>query len=228
MDKIIEEIFNSLKEKSWLCEDSEFTAQKAEDFAYEVLPNINWNNGASKIVFIPSESDYVIKIPFSGQEETVYGEDDEVLDYTDFHYFFGANEHWDYCAVEVEISSKAEKLGLGKCFAKTIFLGDMNGYPVYSQEKATTFFDLKDNDDIDMWSKEKVEKNKKTRTKCKEMQVCCFNSTWLSDFIEYYGEKTFKDFMLFLKEERIGDLHSENIGYIEDRPVLIDYSDFRE
>ena len=55
----------------------------------------------------------------------------------------------------------------------------------------------------------------------------CFCAEWLCDFEEYYGEQKLYALMRFLQEFHIGDLHYDNFGYINDRPVITDYSDFQ-
>jgi hypothetical protein len=53
-----------------------------------------------------------------------------------------------------------------------------------------------------------------------------FNLTWMADAYDYYGEEYFKKLMNFLKSEGIYDLHGGNIGYINSRPVIFDFSDY--
>jgi lantibiotic modifying enzyme len=54
----------------------------------------------------------------------------------------------------------------------------------------------------------------------------CFDPEWLADAFEYYGLKTFNKLMNFIYEYNITDLHTDNIGYIGTRPVILDFSDF--
>ena len=56
----------------------------------------------------------------------------------------------------------------------------------------------------------------------------CFNRVWLSDALDYFGEKIFYGLLSFLDDYSIGDLHDANIGYIGMRPVLVDYSSFND
>jgi hypothetical protein len=51
---------------------------------------------------------------------------------------------------------------------------------------------------------------------------------WILNFIKLYGEKEFLRLCLFLEEEGINDLHEKNVGYIDGRPVLFDYSGYYE
>ena len=48
----------------------------------------------------------------------------------------------------------------------------------------------------------------------------------MKDFICSYGELAFDKLYDFLSDNNIQDLHSENIGYICERPVLVDFSGF--
>ena len=53
-----------------------------------------------------------------------------------------------------------------------------------------------------------------------------FNMEWLSDAFHFYGEKIFHKLLEFIRTVGINDLHDGNIGYIGNRPVLVDYSSF--
>lgn len=177
-------------------------------------------SGASKLVIIPDNKDFVIKIPFEYEEECdeypysgAYnvGPEGETLE-------FG----WDYCALEAALWEQADKLGIGHLFAKTIFIGEYNNYPIYIQEKCQTFKEVKN---IENYS----EKSKKRSLKlCKENNFWCFNSGWLSDVLDYYDtDAEFMAINKFVRDYHIDDLHWGNMGYkLDGSPVLIDYSDF--
>ena len=90
-------------------------------------------DGASKIVMIPMDKDYVIKIPFYGQED-----EDEAIP------FMGAvspaidtNESNDYCALEEVIYNEAVEWGIEDFFVPTVFIGDVLGVPIYVQTRIT-------------------------------------------------------------------------------------------
>lgn len=189
-------------------------------FFFETL-GFNWRSGASKLVIIPADKDFVIKIPckyeYDGDEDTYkgackFGPDGEVLD-------FG----WNYCGLEEAIYQAAVKAGIEKLFAETIYIGVYDGYPIYIQEKCKIFNDIRNTEDY-------PEKSKKKSLKlCRDNNWYCFNEYWLSDVLDYYNtDNEFMKLNKFIESYNISDLHFGNVGYRYDgSPVLIDYSDFK-
>lgn len=228
MSAIIDEIFKALNNHSCLYEEMEFSNECGEesyDDIYEAAmeSNIPFEvaSGASKYVIIPNDGDEVIKIPFNGQMDESYNDEGKYEDYIFFPFeCAGVENGWDYCQREVVIADAAEEEELEQCFAITRRIGLVNGYPIYAQEKAEVWSAAHDYDEYS------EEKKSTTSEKCKQLGVGCFNSCWLSDFLDYFGEDIFQKFMKFIDKQNIGDLHSDNIGYIGNRPVLIDYSGY--
>ena len=188
----------------------------------------NYAYGATKLALIPlnKNDDYVIKIPYTGSYYYKSGYYTSNATYhpseTDYYDFIAADDEtrpWDYCAGEAKRYILAEQEGLSKCFAKTELLGYVNNYPIYIQEKCVTFSDCKKNH---LHSEEEKLKTSK----------CCnnyygINRDWLTDFRLYYGEDILLKFINFIQSMQWDDdLRTENIGYIQNRPVLIDYSGF--
>lgn len=50
------------------------------------------------------------------------------------------------------------------------------------------------------------------------------NRVWLLHLYECYGWNFFKSFFHFCKRYRVNDLHSGNVGFINKKPVVFDYS----
>jgi len=190
--------------------------------------DVGFFTGVSKAVIVFDNFDKVIKIPFHGYVEQYYDSDEE--EYEDvFCPFEGADSDYDcrdYCDAECEIWLKANEAGLGKYFCKEERLMDIDGYPIYIQEKAVTYSDAIYYAGLDHFHTEK--ERTKTEKKCEKNSFSAYkvNPDWLTDFINCYGEEEFKKFMGFLYDEMIGDFHTENIGYVGNRPVLIDFSDY--
>ena len=171
----------------------------------------NYDFGATKLVIMPRNKDYVIKIPFQGYY------------IGDFCNFIGASSEceWDYCNVEVERYYNICSTPFKDCFAETIFIGYINNYPIYLQEKCTPFNNS----------------HNKTREKRKLMdsflyKVNCWNdlnSDWCIDLLKYYGPKKFKEFLALIKKLKWDDdLTYDNVGYKNNHPIIIDFSGFRD
>lgn len=54
------------------------------------------------------------------------------------------------------------------------------------------------------------------------------NQVWLAAFIKEYGVTAAIDLITFLKSEGVDDLHSENLGFINDKPIIVDYASFND
>lgn len=201
-----------------------------ENFEWKIIDNLpkdfsyDYFHGVSKCVIIPKGAEYVIKIPFTGAEEEDEYWDDELEEYVnegrrywDYEYSrFG--EGWNYCEAEVILYHKAKSQNIEKILCKPRFIGKVGGHPIYIQERAKCFCFCSNK----IYT---IDRTSKTTKKCKEKGYIEFNLTWQTDVLEYYGSKTFDKIMKFLNDEYItDDLHDANIGYIGNRPVILDYS----
>lgn len=168
-------------------------------------------SGATKGVLIFEQFNFVIKIPFNCNcdAETLLGADD-------------SGPGWNYCEVEEIKCEKAEIFGVGDCFAKTIQVGEIFGYPIYAQEYAKVY-----TDEGSPSPKKSNEELERVEDMCEGIGEC-FNRIWLSDALDFFGEKVFYGLLSFIDDYDISDLHDANIGYIGMRPVLIDYSSFND
>jgi hypothetical protein len=109
-------------------------------------------------------------------------------------------------------------------FAKTSFIGEAKGWPIYSQVKASMFYS-----DEAYSSRSKKTYSEKDRESVKAIQSTTkfyINDEWLMDFIIFWGEERTLEFIKFCDEQFIDDLHNNNIGYVRGIPCLIDYSSF--
>lgn len=182
-------------------------------------------NGISKAVIIFEDCQEVLKIPFSGYEEEEDDEENENEVHFRFYEFEGAwyadkTDGWDYCRKEAYLSRESVAYGVEDCFAQERKIGEICGYPIYAQEKAVS---LGKSGLKTTYSAEQVTS---TRRLCDDNAYWCFNAQWLTAFIEYHGKEKLEAFYNFIDDYDIGDLHDDNIGYIGDRPVIIDYSNY--
>lgn len=203
------------------CEfDGELYSEVVDEKIFSHLPNdfkYDWDEGASKLVIQPYNEDYVIKIPYNGQ----------YLYNKQFEKFLSANNSdkyfWDYCLTETLVWRLAKVENIHKAFAKERMIGMINGHPIYIQQRVEVFTDS------DAYYLDDEIKRKKTRDYCERKGLRRFYEealTWQADALEYYGPKQFDKIMSFIEKNNIGDFHDSNLGYIENRPVFIDFSDF--
>ena len=194
------------------------------------------DSGASKVVLVFTNSDYVVKIPFKGEfcECDYYDCENScsrdcscsrcsrrsIVETCDE--FTGArigeSEYsWDYCAAEQFFYEKAVVAGVEEFFIKTIFIGEFDGHPIYLQEKVEVYG---------------YNSQTKSSEQSKEIFIKKFSYSEIQneDFggllIEYYGEDRVNQLVEFLSEVGISDLHSSNVGIRANRPVLFDYSGY--
>lgn len=201
-------------------DEAEFYPVVVQPFSEKYKKPFDYATGATKGVLIFEQLGFVIKIPFCRNSEdceynSAYGE-------YECCYFTGADTDngWDYCEAEADKYERAETEGLAQCFAKTEKIGDIDGYPIYMQELADIY------KSIDYQSSHTEEDSRQVSSICNSNNFYMFNIEWLSDAFHYYGEKMFHKLLEFIRTVGINDLHDGNIGYIGNRPVLIDYSSF--
>ena len=216
---------NLAKYKNLRCDSIDFLsdadgiAEYSEGFSYiyeQVDEEIR--TGVSKVVIIPHDSSYVLKIPYRGARD---GED-----YYDFHYAGNEIRDWDYCETEAEIYDAFKAEGLECFLAKTVRYGeDATGYPLYIQEKCITSYDYEDPDPNYTYDD----------TDFRSMLACGIavaDNTWNMKAIMYYGIEKYIRFMQLCLDrfpDVLDDLHSQNYGYrIDGSPVLIDFSSWND
>lgn len=200
--------------------EADFYSIVVQPFSEKYKKPFDYATGATKGVLIFEQLGFVIKIPFCRNSEdcyynSVYGE-------YECCYFTGADTDngWDYCEAEANKYERAEEEGLAQCFAKTKKIGDIDGYPIYMQELADIY------KSIDYQSSHTEEDSRQVSSICNSNNFYMFNLEWLSDAFHFYGEKVFHKLLEFIRTVGINDLHDGNIGYIGNRPVLVDYSSF--
>ena len=180
-------------------------------------------SGVSKVAIIPKEKNYVIKIPYYGK----YRKSNGIKCFDT--YFSSISKSSDYCKSEEIIYNKAKANGLDPFFAEIEQIGIIKSIPIYVQRKAVIFEDVyyPEDDEEENLNEREVSIFKTITTKYSDLvEDEYLPLSWMKDFICSYGELAFDKLYNFLSDNNIQDLHSENIGYICERPVLVDFSGF--
>lgn len=171
--------------------------------------NVRMGEGASKNCIILKDYDFVIKwtsYPDMGRP--------------------------DPTVQEANIYNRACDSGVGGFFPKTVYLGTYKGCPMVAQEKIDFSAQRVPRDRIDDYIRITRTVNRST---VKKMQTC-FNKAcgkrgysrildkmWASMVVSLYGKRAAKALCDFLIRENINDLHESNIGYKNNRPVILDF-----
>ena len=209
----------------------------------------DYASGATKLVLIFKSLPFVVKIPFMANSDSGYPyatqtvrtsvreiKNTSSLTSSDFRttYIYNSNPtlffnskapmgslSWDYCALEVAIYQKALEWGIEKLFAREVCIGDIHGYPIYIQDKAIDFSEGFD-------EKTTVSPSEAYDIVNDTMMTadCTISADWCANVVEKWGKDTFQKLISFIEEMNINDIHNANIGYIDGKPVLIDYSGY--
>lgn len=109
----------------------------------------------------------------------------------------------DYCALEQSLYADcADKYK--KYMVPVEYIGKINNTCIYAQDKIEIIEDSEETEDI----------------------VTIKNSEWYYYAIELYSKKEVDNFLAYCKTLSIFDLRNGNIGYLNDKPVLIDYGGY--
>ena len=175
--------------------------------------------GATKYVIGDDNCDYIIK-------------------------FCPREEGYDYCAREVEIYEEAKEHGYGDKFAwcAHLFEYDFNEYTsldVYVMEWCQCSYDMID-DEMDDWhytrfcssngitkgDDDAYERYTDSRDNCDET----YSERMLEWAFDCWGGEysSSSDFVIFMRNMFINDIHAGNWGWCNNRLVLVDYSGYGE
>lgn len=226
----VKEILKALNECSFshLC-SSTVDAKIRDHLPEEMEKDCRYDDGATKFVIIPRDADFVIKVPYSCEENEDWydydGDDDEDNCFNQYREFenSGYGDGWDYCEAEVAVYEEAKAEGIEQFFVETSLVGYANYYPIYMQKKVEMF----------SWGcHNSAEENHRKSTKaikhCESKGLRCFQSIWIGEFLDCYGAEAFDKLYWFLRDRSIMDLHSGNLGYYNGKPVIVDYGDYRD
>ena len=211
------------------CNFDEFTDDGCYEAVYKQLDfNVfdkTYESGITKMVLFPTGLDFVIKLPFLGTWEykNIYDEEeDDWFEELTLCPFEGAEEPegWNYCEAEVIRYESACVEGAEEFFLPIKYIGSVHGQPVYIQPKASIF------EHSHNPSHYPESKRRRTQEICENLNVWCFNSCWISDFLDTFTHKDLQLLDTMITDLHISDLHDENIGYWDGIPVIVDYADF--
>ena len=238
LGKIINMVAERIKGQDIGCYDDDGYMYDGWDSALlfsleKVDPDIRVAFGMSKMVIIPSFSQFVIKFPLKGswtETDGFYNEEGKWKQYEDddFHYEFcsfgygGGENGDDYCALELSIYDRIleEAPDCSFIFPETYFYGEVEGTKFYLQKKCVEFDDAK---------QIKVSENSR-RVGDELYRHYCYVASpyWVNVLVEKAGETFAKKVLDVIEEFDITDLHNHNLGFdlITGMPMIIDFCGF--
>ena len=179
--------------------------------------------GATKLVIIPSNANYVIKIPFDGEYHENWDDKGNM-------WFDEFTVIQDYCYRETLLYESAKKEHVEKFFLpieEVKEASNIAGWPIYVQPKATIYGNLVRSEKETLTTKESI--------KYVSSKDCCINISlpnfWLAAcFDSSSSVEEFDKFIQFLNNDSSikQDLHQSNIGYYNNKAVIIDYAGYFE
>lgn len=196
-----------------------------EDAIWEVDAEAYIDYGASKLVIIPSDTDYVIKIPFNGYFYISYNDMNQPTE--EWYDFCYAPSKWnnDYCWAEFEKYQDLKNENLNCFVAETCFYTRINSVGFYIQEKVN-------NNKYDVSIKpsdESILSVKDIKSKGIGQYV---DPNWMGNCIDAYGKEKVEEFLIYCEnedEDIIADLHKNNYGYRKDlTPAILDFSNYMD
>lgn len=179
------------------------------------IPFCELDTGCTKGVFIFADADFVLKVPF----REYWGRY--------FRNVGAASSSWDYCAKEVEVYAAAVEAGVEQFLAKTEKIGEVDGTPIYAQERLAQ---------IGSYGFSESRVTNKTIKQANRLfhfgtlSRAGFYPMLIECMIAEYGYRATHRFMKFIITQNVGcDWHCGNFGERLDGTIcLCDYSGFRD
>lgn len=201
-------------------EFGEYFSTREEDFFISAInceecPNFDWNDGASKLVLIPEDKDYVIKIPFNSSHD----------EFDDGCYYDMSR---NYCEEEIDLYNKISMEGLGGVFSQFFLpltrVEEFQDYDIYIQPKCQVYNQVSNEKRSHFYSPGSMSKVKSSHLN----HYISLPDDWIAAVVEvlkniYLAKKFFE---ILSKYNIDQDLHRGNIGYYNGKPVILDYGGF--
>ena len=214
--------------------DDGIVSSYAEPQDYEILTNVEDGIqidkdipgaevffGATKMVIVPINRNYVIKIPFTGiyhaeRGEFKYDENDNYRwypnDYYDFK--FVSSTTGNVCDEEIAMYDDASD-SLKKLIAPNEFVCWYGRVPVYVQEKVPTTCGWLDDEEVGIYSKARIRIAEKLQYMHRR-----FYKNFILRLLDMFGIDE-ANRVLYEIDECIFDLHDENYGYRKDGSCIL-------
>ena len=196
------------------------------------ITNVDVASGMTKVVLIPNDKDYVIKIPITKIGDYEYYEN-EKGDWEKGKFMISDNKLGDYCSIEERLFNSFDD-EIKEIFAETKFITKVNNLPIYIQEKIKTPYRRK----INQFDPFHYPSDRKSDMDIHyELNLIGeyneydneFQEDFSYDILVNYGFEFLIKLLQMIDSKGITDLHSGNYGYNGNyKPMIFDYSGYGE
>lgn len=192
---------------SEICEHCEDQTSHKDDYDWlaDTIKGLSViDHGETKTVLIYDNWDFVIKIP---------------------NYY--AYPNYNYCKLEEEKFQSAKKFGVEKLLLETAYLVTAGCIDLYVQPRFSCAATSAPSMRKAARKTHSLEK-KEIAYKIKRATYDGYkiDSVWLARALQLYGKKFFLRFEKWSHENRVGDLHRNNVGWLKGKPIILDYSGY--
>lgn len=205
--------------------DDDFDTYNIEEQISDVMNDSFFvTNGVSKMVIVPNELPFVIKIPFNGRWVSNFDCAEEEEECEEFWYFMMAESRMsgdDYCARELELTAEIKAEGFGEFVPDMMYVGRCCGHNVYIQEKVKPMSECS----------KTIHPTEDSLNKSRQINAP-FLDAWAALVIDTYGEDNYNKFLEWARENEpdvLSDMHTGNYGInMNGNPILLDICGFRD
>lgn len=197
----IYQLFDNVEKNDWSIRDT------LQDFCLK--NELQYNYGETRCVIWDKSWDFVLKIP---------------------RYSYAS---YDYCALEVEHYKSAIEYGVARiCLPIEPIYTSNTGIVIYKQTRYS--FDCREasyNKYNDYLKRKNIPNNpygirQKVQNTCYDGSR--INNEWLARVIQLYGKKFVQSMVKWIAVNSINDLHGRNTGYLNNKPIILDYAGYKE
>lgn len=170
-------------------------------------------SGMTKYVIIPDDLNWVIKLPIQVKPKQYRREE-----------FLTKFNAYDYCDLETRNFAYAEEKGVNVFFAESYFLSLYKGIRIYIQRKAKC--DEQEFDDrLKKYASHYVSETCNEDVFDEVVSDYVLNMDESESLEAVFGDVPTELYDL-IEERNVNDLHCGNYGFINEKPVIIDYSGY--
>ena len=205
MNALIDELISVLEN---CCADDEEISHCLDDFADNHCRHIVISSGETRYAVIFKRDNFVLKIPRYGYCKE------------------------DYCQAEIRAYESAKKFRVERILLPIeLYHTTSTGIAIYKQPKYSfSTSDGEYNYGYDTYlSRRNTPRHKPIVNKV--TSECCdggrISRHWMARVLQLYGKKFCRSFEAWTMENHVNDLHNRNTGWLNNKPIILDYAGYR-